>query len=180
MLQGEQVTLRPFREADFDAWYHLMAENVEVAVAGSGMWLPLTAEAARSRWHAILDSSPDERINFAVAIDDRCIGSVALKDIDRRSQHAWLAIVLDGARLGKGLGRDTLNTLLRWAFVIDNFHRISLETWATNERAIRCYRAVGFIEEGRMREAKWVAGQLVDIVQMGVLRREWLERQRGS
>lgn len=176
MLQGERVTLRPFREADFDAWYSLMAENVEVAIMGAGTWIPQTMEAARGRWHSILDASPDERINFAVAIDDRCIGSVALKDIDRRSQHAWLAIVLDGTRLGQGLGRDTLNTLLGWAFVIDNFHRISLETWANNERAIRCYRAVGFVDEGRMREAKWVNGQMVDVVQMGVLRREWLER----
>lgn len=177
MLQGERVTLRSFREADFDAWYRMMGENVEVSLAGSGTWLPYTTEAARRRWQEIHNASPDDRINFAIALDDCCIGSVALKHIDRRSQHAWLAIVLDSERLGRGYGRDTLNTLLRWAFVIDNFHRISLETWATNERAIRCYRAVGFVEEGRLREAMWVAGERVDVVQMGVLRHEWLDHQ---
>lgn len=180
MLQGERIALRPFREADFDAWYRLMAENVEVSIAGSGTWLPLTVETSRHRWHSILDASPDDRINFAVTIDDRCIGSIAIKFIDRRSQNAWLAVVLDSTQLGQGYGRDAINTLLRWAFMIENFHRISLDTWATNERAIRCYKAVGFVEEGRLREAAWVDGQRVDIVEMGVLRPEWLERQQRS
>lgn len=180
MLQGERIALRSFRESDFDSWYRLMAENVEVSLAGSGTWIPLTVEVSRQRWPSILEASPEDRINFAVTIDDRCIGSVSLKFIDRRSQNAWLGIVLDGAHLGQGYGRDTLNTLLRWAFMIENFHRISLETWSTNERAIRCYKAVGFVEEGRLREAVWVDGQRVDAVEMGVLRPEWLERQQRS
>jgi RimJ/RimL family protein N-acetyltransferase len=180
MLQGERVALRPFREEDFDTWYHLMASDVEVSLGGAGTWVPYTAEAARRRWHMVLDASPNEEMYFAVEADGRCIGSTSLKHIDRRSQHAWLSIVLNGAQLGQGYGRDALRTLLRWAFVIENFHRISLETWATNERALRCYRAVGFVEEGRMREAAWVAGQRVDVVQMGVLRPEWLEGHARS
>jgi RimJ/RimL family protein N-acetyltransferase len=173
MLKGESVLLRPLRDADFDRWYRLMAEDVEVSLAGAGSWFPFTAEAARKRWETSLHADPDERINFAVEVAGEFIGTVALKDIDRRSQHAWLSIVLDGARLGRGYGRDALRTLLRWAFGIQNFHRISLETWATNERALRCYRAVGFVEEGRMREVIWLDGAHVDAVQMGILRREW-------
>ena len=180
MLQGERVALRPFREEDFDAWYHLMASDVEVSLAGSGTWVPYTAEAARRRWQGMHDASPNEQIYFAIEADGRWIGSTSLKHIDRRSQHAWLAIVLNGAQCGQGYGRDALCALLRWAFVIENFHRISLETWATNERALRCYRAVGFVEEGRMREAVWTAGQHVDVVQMGVLRREWLKGHARS
>lgn len=180
MLKGEHIILRPFREEDFDAWYRMMAYNVEVALLGRGTWVPYTAEAARQRWHFIQNASPDSEVHFAVDHDGRCIGSISLKHIDRRSQHAWLGIVLHGEQLGRGYGRDALRTLLRWAFVIENYHRISLETWATNERALRCYRAAGFVEEGRMREAIWVAGKHIDTVQMGVLRREWLERHSGS
>jgi diamine N-acetyltransferase len=180
MLQGKQVVLRPFREEDFDAWHRMTAENVEVAQMGMGCWQPVTAEQARRRWQSIQESSFDERISFAVQADEQFIGSLTLNHIDRRSQHAWLGIVLSGDRLGRGYGRDALCTMLNWAFVIDNFYRISLETWASNERALRCYRAVGFVEEGRLREAAWISGQRVDIVQMGVLRHEWLERQSRS
>jgi RimJ/RimL family protein N-acetyltransferase len=42
-----------------------------------------------------------------------------------------------------------------------------------NERAIRAYRACGFVEEGRMREHVWLAGRYVDNVIMGVMREEW-------
>ncbi len=130
-------------------------------------------EATRKRWEGLLHADPDERMNFAVEVAGDFIGTVALKDLDRRSQHAWLSIVLDGACVGRGYGRDALHTLLRWAFEIQNFQRISLETWATNERALRCYRAVGFVEEGRMREVMWLDGAYVNAVQMGILRREW-------
>ncbi|MDP9310770.1 MAG: GNAT family N-acetyltransferase [Chloroflexota bacterium] len=173
MLKGEHVVLRPSRNTDFDSWYRLMAEDVEVSLLGSGVWFPYTVEAARKRWEGVLHADPDERLSFAVEVAGEFIGTVTLKDIDRRSQHAWLSIVLDGARVGRGYGRDALHTLLRWAFGIQNFHRISLETWATNERALRCYRAVGFVEEGRMREVMWLDGEYVDAVQMGILRREW-------
>lgn len=38
---------------------------------------------------------------------------------------------------------------------------------------LRCYRAVGFVEEGRLREAAWVEGGYEDMVVMSVLRSEW-------
>ena len=66
-----------------------------------------------------------------------------------------------------------MGLLLDYAFRIRNFRRVWLETHATNERAIRAYKACGFIEEGRMREHIWLAGRFVDNVIMGVLREEW-------
>jgi diamine N-acetyltransferase len=173
MLKGSNVLLRPLRDDDFDAWYAIMAANVEVSLMAVGSWYPYTTEAARNRWQGVLHASPDDRFWFGIDVDGALIGTASLKDIDRRSQHAWLSIALNGARLGQGYGRDALQTLLRWAFTIQNFRRISLETWATNERALRSYRAVGFVEEGRMREVIWVDGRYVDVIQMGVLRREW-------
>ena len=44
---------------------------------------------------------------------------------------------------------------------------------ATNERAIRCYRACGFVEEGRLRQHDYSDGAYVDVVAMGILRDEW-------
>ena len=48
-----------------------------------------------------------------------------------------------------------------------------LQTLASNEAALRAYRAVGFVEEGRLREAAWVEGAYDDVVLMAVLRRDW-------
>ena len=67
--------------------------------------------------------------------------------------------------------------LLDWAFHIQNYERIWLDTWATNERALRCYEALGFVEEGRQRRHIYVGGQYVDVVLMGLLREEWEARR---
>ena len=37
-------------------------------------------------------------------------------------------------------------------------HRVSLRVLASNERAVKCYRACGFAEEGREREAALSTG----------------------
>jgi diamine N-acetyltransferase len=44
---------------------------------------------------------------------------------------------------------------------------------STNERAMAAYRSCGFREEGRQREHVWSDGQYIDLVYMGLLRREW-------
>jgi RimJ/RimL family protein N-acetyltransferase len=38
---------------------------------------------------------------------------------------------------------------------------------------MRCYRACGFVEEGRFRQSIWIAGRYVDGILMAVLRDEW-------
>jgi RimJ/RimL family protein N-acetyltransferase len=43
----------------------------------------------------------------------------------------------------------------------------------TNERAIRAYRACGFVEEGRLRQHVWSEGAYIDLIHMGILRKEW-------
>lgn len=42
-----------------------------------------------------------------------------------------------------------------------------------NARALACYRRCGFIEEGRMREARYFEGAYHDRMIMSVLRDEW-------
>ena len=48
-------------------------------------------------------------------------------------------------------------------------HRVSLRVWDINTRVIACYRACGFVEEGREREQAFVDGVWCDDVIMGCL-----------
>jgi RimJ/RimL family protein N-acetyltransferase len=59
-----------------------------------------------------------------------------------------------------------------------NLRRIWLEVSGANERGIRCYRACGFVEEGRMRAHIWNDGAYRDLVHMGILREEWTSAAR--
>jgi RimJ/RimL family protein N-acetyltransferase len=75
---------------------------------------------------------------------------------------------------GRGCGRDAVRLLLRYGFHYLGLRRIVLTTHVKNQRAVRCYQACGFIEEGRPRKAVWVEGEYVDLINMSILREEWL------
>jgi RimJ/RimL family protein N-acetyltransferase len=74
---------------------------------------------------------------------------------------------------GRGYGRETIKLLLDYGFHYLGGRRIELTTHAKNERAIRCYLACGFVEEGRPRQAIWMEGEYIDLVEMSILREEW-------
>ena len=54
-----------------------------------------------------------------------------------------------------------------------NLHRVSLDVFEYNPRAIRSYEKVGFVFEGRTRKFLNREGQRWDMIFMGILRSEW-------
>jgi RimJ/RimL family protein N-acetyltransferase len=57
-----------------------------------------------------------------------------------------------------------------------NLHRIDLTVDAENARAVACYRKCGFVEEGRLRHARYTRGAYGDQLIMSVLRDEFYGR----
>ncbi|MCG2585288.1 GNAT family N-acetyltransferase [Massilia sp. TS11] len=85
-----------------------------------------------------------------------------------------LTIAIAPAAQGCGLGRQLFQTLLA-TIVRDYPHigRVELMVRASNTRAQALYRALGFVEEGRLRQRiRNPLGQLEDDVAMGWLRPE--------
>jgi RimJ/RimL family protein N-acetyltransferase len=175
MLRGPRVVLRPFERDDVKRLHELFG-NVELVLAGGADWAPWPLAAMERDFDKELERAGAEQCEFAIEIEGACVGVVGLhRDrINRRSNSAEFGIgIYDPAYVGRGYGREALGLFLDWCFRIQNFRRIGLITWSTNERAIRCYRACGFAEEAREREAQYTDGRYVDVVRMGLLRDEW-------
>ena len=181
MLQGEKVILRPFERDDIKRMHELSA-NVDLVTLADGAWSPGSLAAWEKEFDKHLED--EDAGEFAIEADGKVIGSIGLhRWRNRRAGTASIGVgIYDPEYVGKGYGRDAVNLLLDWAFRIQNYRRIALTTLATNERAIRAYRACGFVEEGRWRQHTYVNGQYVDDVIMGILRPEWeaLQAQRSS
>ena len=62
---------------------------------------------------------------------------------------------------------------MAWGFGDLGLHRIELEALAFNTRAIRCYLACGFRQEGVRREAELYPDGRKDLISMGLLRPEY-------
>lgn len=178
MLRGEKVTLRPIEREDLKRMHELATHNVEQVLLARGAWEPWSLAAMEKEFDKHLEEQ--DKSEFVIEADGTIIGNIGLHPWkNRRAGSASFGVtIFDSEYLGKGYGRDAVNTLLDWAFRIQNFQRVGLTCLATNERAIRCYEAVGFVHEGRMRQAQYVNGSYVDEVQMGILRGEWEARQR--
>lgn len=172
MLKGEKVTLRAPRREDMKRLWELEQANIELVILGYGYWEPRSLEAKEKRFDKHIEN--EDPTWFMIEADGKVIGDCGLHGIDRREGVAELGIgIYDTEYVGKGYGRDAINVLLKWAFRVQCFRRIWLETSAVNGRAIRAYQACGFVEEGRLRQHVTYDGIHIDLVVMGLLRSEW-------
>jgi RimJ/RimL family protein N-acetyltransferase len=136
-----------------------------------------TAQALQTEWAS--DTPTDDELvvfNLQAKADGRLIGFIALDNIHWNHSEAR-AVIGIGEReyRGKGYGPDAMRVLLRYAFTELNLHRVGLEVFGYNTRAIRAYEKVGFIHEGRQRRALHRDGEWADILFMGILKKEFIE-----
>jgi RimJ/RimL family protein N-acetyltransferase len=107
-------------------------------------------------------------------IGDKPIGFIRLHIIDRASQNMWLRMIIgDKKAYGADLAHDALVHVVEWLFSEQNVHRITLETYETNKRALRFFEKVGFKQEGVLREAVYKDGKYYNIISLGLLKREF-------
>ncbi len=106
--------------------------------------------------------------------DSRLIGEIDLSGINWASGETIVGIGIgDRNDWGKGYGTDAMRIILRFAFDELNLHRVFLNTFEYNPRAIRSYEKCGFKIEGRQRSVLNREGKRWDVIYMGILREEW-------
>ncbi|KAK8000634.1 acetyltransferase (GNAT) domain-containing protein [Apiospora arundinis] len=74
---------------------------------------------------------------------------------------------------GQGYGTEAIRWSLAWAFKWADLHRVEIAAASYNDRAVGLYAKLGFTLEGRQREAVFMNGEWHDIVNFGMLQREW-------
>jgi RimJ/RimL family protein N-acetyltransferase len=115
---------------------------------------------------------------FAFAIrtleDNHLVGEIDLSGINWASGEAIVGIGISNRNdWGKGYGTDAMCILLRFAFTELNLHRVFLNVFEYNPRAIRSYEKCGFKHEGRQRQVLNREGRRWDLIFMGILKEEW-------
>ena len=103
------------------------------------------------------------------------IGACSLGQLHGDTRSGRLGIWIGKPNWGRGFGTDAVRVLCRFGFRELNLQRIGLGVYETNPRAIRAYRKVGFVEEGRRRRDHFIDGRYVDLILMGLLADELIE-----
>jgi ribosomal-protein-alanine N-acetyltransferase len=126
-------------------------------------------------WLARRRNRSDELVYvIATLAEDACLGHVGLYQIDHRIRSAEFAIMLGEREVwGRGLGKAATRWMVEFGFAQLNLNRVYLSVLDSNSRAQHVYTKIGFVEEGRLREAQYKDGRYHDVIRMAVLRREW-------
>jgi RimJ/RimL family protein N-acetyltransferase len=72
--------------------------------------------------------------------------------------------------LGKGFGTEALKLIVDYGFKVLNPNRIELTVFDFNERSFKCYKKIGFKEEGTLRQKRYKNGRYCDEIVMSILR----------
>ncbi len=178
MLKGERLILRAWERDDLPRM-HEFSNDLEVELLGGGdAPKPRSREQITARFEEMMkgDKSHHRELgDFIIEADGKVIGHCGLWRFDATAATCALGIGIgDREYWSKHYGREAIGLLLDYAFRVHNLRRVWLDTSSANERALKCYLACGFVEEGRLRRHDWNNGQYVDRVYMGIMREEYL------
>jgi diamine N-acetyltransferase len=174
MIYGDGVRLRAIEREDvptFVRWFN------DPEVRQFILMIRPMSMADEERW---VERLPERQDDFLFAVEALVegewvhIGNVGLHDVDWKNRSAAFGIALGEKQYwGRGYGTKATKTVLRYAFGELNLHRVELEVFAYNPRAIRCYEKAGFRHEGTRRQSHFHDGQYHDAYRMGILREEF-------
>ena len=172
-LEGERTVLRRHEPANLEAFKRWYAdpEVVRLTRYQDGPMRPEEIE----RFFIARVLGP-ESLTFAIHVraSGRLIGTCAFSQLDGDNGSALFHITIGEKDCwGQGYGGEATELMLEHAFERLGLHRIGLSVFEFNERAIRSYRRVGFVVEGRAREAIVRDGRWWDEIQMSILETEW-------
>ncbi len=75
---------------------------------------------------------------------------------------------------GRGYMTEALRAIYAWAFATMGVERIEAQVHPRNTPSLALLKRLGFVEEGLLREAGYWLGERRDLVQLGLLRREFV------
>lgn len=143
-LPGERITIRTMKQEDLDA---MIRWRPFVDPLYRPFDFPRQSKADHIRWYEWRRRDPTRHLYTILDEDYRVIGSLTLRDIEG-TRSARLGITIGSDYVSQGYGTEAMYLFLDYFFGEMGFAAMVLDVAATNLRALRCYRALGFVEIG--------------------------------
>lgn len=143
-LLGPRVTVRPMERTDLVV---MMKWRRFADPLYQPFDFPRQSKSEHLRWFEWRSRDPSRRL---CTIEDEAhsvIGSLTLREINGR-KSARLGITIGADFVSQGYGTEALQLFLDHFFEEMGFEQMILDVAATNLRAVRCYRSLGFRQLG--------------------------------
>jgi RimJ/RimL family protein N-acetyltransferase len=125
-------------------------------------------------------AEPQESGRFVIEVEEeggwRVAGIMGFDVANKRSRIANLGgLAVHPDYRGRHLADDAARAFQRHLLLELDYHRLQLEIYSFNERAIKHAERAGFVREGVKRKAYWRHGEWVDGVLFGLVREDLAE-----
>jgi RimJ/RimL family protein N-acetyltransferase len=170
-LEGEMIRLRPIRADDAPAMWEMVDDPAGMRTTGT---TTVFTREQIDRWCATV-SGLDGRIDLAITANgsDEYLGEIVLNEIDEAVGSANLRLVMRPGYRGRGYGTEAIELVLGLAFDGIGLHRVGLDVLTINGRARSLYESIGFVTEGRLRDAYRDGDGWCDAILMSMLEDEY-------
>lgn len=169
-LTGPRLRFVPLRPEHFDA---VQRWRSDPEVTRYWITQDIPDQAAIRQWYE--RNQANGSLVWAILHADEPVGYVTLFERDDVNRKAELALMIGERSVwGQGFAKEALTTILRHAFTPADtgglaMHKVWLAVFAENVAARRAYQAIGFREDGILREDMFRDGTWHDQLLMSVL-----------
>jgi putative acetyltransferase len=164
------ISIRRARPDDVDFLFGLLNdEDVEPFLGGRAA---LDRDSLRSEIERS-EAEPGDFGRFVIEVEGERAGALGFEVANRRSQIARLErLAVHPDFRGRGVADDAARLLQHHLLFELGFHRVELEIYGFNERAIAHAERAGFVREGVKRKAYLRRGEWADGVMYALLRED--------
>ncbi|KAF9221487.1 acyl-CoA N-acyltransferase [Gyrodon lividus] len=174
MFTTDRLLLCPYTEADLDDLLMLWNDPLVQRLATTGELAPRGPQFKKYL------RTQMECATFGAIIrlkeTGEFIGQIVVHVLERMNRDGTYGICLLPKFWNHGYGTEATMFMVEHSFRWIGLQRLSLSVFASNGRAIAAYEKAGFMMEGRKRASAWTNNRWEDVLFMGILRDEWIEK----
>jgi len=171
-LKGERIELKTIEEEDIP----FMVKNINDPKVWSSLTIHLPANKIREREFLKNISKSDKEIHLMICDDDKKIGMVSIFDIDHRVRKGEVGLWIAPDHWKQGYGTEAVRLIMEYGFDTLNLHRVFAAALRNNPGSLKIWEKLGFEKEGVSRDAAFVKGEYVDLINYSILEDEWEEK----
>ncbi len=144
MVIEENWVLKDTREEDLDQ---------VLAIEGKEENLAFVYNWSRRQHRETMEDADQKHLSLWDPKEERIVGYMILAGM--KSPHEALELMrITIDEKGQGYGKEAIQWVMKFCFETLGYHRLWLDVFTNNHKAISIYRQLGFREEGILRDCK--------------------------
>ena len=171
LVVDQEIALRNFDETDVARVYDLVKRNREhLREFMHWMTTDYSIESAREFINNANEAIAQcKALSLGIFRKDTLIGGIGFVLFDWKSRKTEIGYWIDKAEEGRGIITRSTVALIEYAFDKLKLNRVEIRCSAENRRSAAIPERLGFVREGRLRQAEYRNGRLHDFYVFGLL-----------